>query len=433
MRYLNEGRSSGELELSACYTCEVSDRCGGCAYLSVPYEEQLELKRRAVEGLFSDIAPGVRVKPVSGMETPLHYRNKVTSPFAPAHSSKGVKRKAPDARGKRKGKDSRARGRRVLCGMYAKGTHDIVPTDDCLIENETGKAVVLAVRDLMQKWDIAPYDEDSGTGFMRHAIVRAARSSGEVLVTLVANSEDFPNSKSFARELKKRVPEITSIVHNINLRKTNVVLGERERVLFGPGFILDNICGLSVRISSQSFYQVNSVQTDVLYSRAIDMAELTGKETVLDAYCGAGVIGLVAAKRGAARVIGVECVGSAVEDAMQNAKHNGISNASFAVADATDFMMEAAAGERPELAGCAGGEDLVLMMDPPRAGATEEFLHAASRLRPSRIVYISCDPKTQARDVRYLVAHGYEVREIQPVDMFPHTDHIENIVSLARR
>ena len=260
----------------------------------------------------------------------------------------------------------------------------------------------------------------------RSAVVRVGHESGEVLATVVTNGDEFPASKAFCRELAKRVPEITTIVQNVNTRATNVILGEKERVLYGPGFILDTLCGLSFRISSQSFYQVNATQTEVLYDEAIRLAGLTGAETVIDAYCGTGTIGLVAAKRGAARVIGVDAVEAAIHDARGNARHNGIENAEFVAADATQFMEElAASGERPE--------PLVLLMDPPRAGSTSAFLAAACELAPERIVYISCNPATQARDVRQLTESGYTVRAIRPVDMFPHTDHVESIVMLEKK
>lgn len=424
-----------------CEICSVFKQCGACELLDIPYADQLARKQRDIAELFGGIAPDVEVQPVLGMEEPFHYRNKVTAPYAPAkgknvHKSNGAFREKPNGGSKKRESsnkgDRQKPDQRILTGMYAKGTHRIVPTDSCLIENRVGTAIALAVRDIMQKWNITPYDEDSGKGFMRHAVIRVAQNSGEVLVTLVTNSESFPNSRSFARQLVKRVPQITTIVQNVNLRQTNVILGEKEHVLYGPGFILDTLCGLSLRISSQSFYQVNSAQTEVLYSKAIEMAHLTGEETVLDAYCGTGTIGLVAAKRGAADVIGVECVPSAVEDAIQNARHNGIENARFVVADATDFMLDSASDAG---AGFLAGEDrknMVLMMDPPRAGATKGFLEAAEKLSPSRIVYISCNPKTQIRDVAHLVEHGYRAVGIQPVDMFPHTDHIENIVGLIR-
>lgn len=260
---------------------------------------------------------------------------------------------------------------------------------------------------------------------MRHVVVRVGQESGEVLVTLVTNAETFPSSKSFCRELVRRVPEITTVVQNVNLRQTNAILGDAERVLYGPGFILDSLCGLSFRISSQSFYQVNAQQAAVLYEEAVAAARLDGRQTVIDAYCGTGTIGLVAAARGAAQVIGVDSVEAAIRDARQNAVHNGIGNAEFRAEDATAFLTRMAASGRAET-------PLVLLMDPPRSGSTPAFLSAACQLAPERIVYISCNPTTQARDARLLVDGGYRIELIQPVDMFPHTDHIENIAAFTR-
>ena len=424
--------------------CPVDARCGGCKNLCVPYTKQLIDKQLRIERLFAPLAPDGTISLIKGMKDPYHYRNKVISPFAPGKKlpSRGQDRKATDARNRKaadaraakggKGKRSQARYE-ILTGMYAAGSHELVPTDKCLIENETAKKVVLAVRDIMRKHDVAPYREDTGTGFMRHVVVRIGHTSGEVLVTLVTNSDDFPSSKSFCRELIRLCPAVTTVVQNVNERQTNVILGDKERVLYGPGFILDELCGLSFRISSKSFYQVNATQTEVLYRAAMDLAGFDGTQVAIDAYCGTGTIGLVAAKSGAARVIGVDSVESAIRDARTNARHNGVENAEFVAGDATDFMCELAkegvlgAGEQEEGAQAGG---LVVLMDPPRAGSTEEFLRAAAALAPKRIVYISCNPETQARDVEFLDSVGYAVVAVQPVDMFPHTDHIECIVAL---
>lgn len=424
--------------------CPVDARCGGCKNLCVPYTKQLIDKQLRIERLFAPLAPDGTISLIKGMKDPYHYRNKVISPFAPGKKlpPRGQDRKATDARdrkaanarGARGGKGKRPQARyEILTGMYAAGSHELVPTDKCLIENETAKKVVLAVRDIMRKHDVAPYREDTGTGFMRHVVVRIGHTSGEVLVTLVTNSDDFPSSKSFCRELIRLCPAVTTVVQNVNERQTNVILGDKERVLYGPGFILDELCGLSFRISSKSFYQVNATQTEVLYRAAMNLAGFDGTQVAIDAYCGTGTIGLVAAKSGAARVIGVDSVESAIRDARTNARHNGVENAEFVAGDATDFMCELAkegvlgASEQEEGAQAGG---LVVLMDPPRAGSTEEFLRAAAALAPKRIVYISCNPETQARDVEFLDSIGYAVVAVQPVDMFPHTDHIECIVAL---
>ena len=345
-----------------------------------------------------------KIRPIIGMDDPFHYRNKVISPFAPG-------KRGPNG------------GREILTGMYVAGTHRLVNTDGCLVENEQAQQVVRAIRQIMRKHGIEPYDEDRHTGFMRHVVVRVGHESGEVLVTLVTNGSEFPSSKAFCRALVKQCPFVTTVVQNINTRQTNVILGQEERRLYGPGFILDTLCGLSFRISSQSFYQVNATQTTVLYDTAVQLPSFDGTQLVIDAYCGTGTIGLVAAKCGAAQVTGVDSVGSAIRDARENARHNGVENARFVTADASDFMRELAeSGEHAD----------VVLLDPPRAGSDEAFLEALVQLAPNRVVYISCNPDTQVRDLRYLAAKGYVTRVIQPVDMFPHTDHVES-VALAER
>jgi len=384
--------------------CKAARECGACSCVHVPYPEQLSAKDARVSELFAREFPKAELRPILGMQSPYRYRNKIVSPFAPG-------KRGPNG------------GQGILTGMYAAGSHRIVDTSGCLVENEYGQRVVAAVKSIMLKHKIAPYDENRGTGFMRHVVVRVGHESGEVLVTLVTNDDAFPNSKAFCRELTKKCPFVTTVVQNVNTRKTNVILGEREQRLYGPGFILDTLCGLSFRISSQSFYQVNAVQTAVLYESAIALAGLDGAQRVIDAYCGTGTIGLVAAKRGAAEVVGVDSVESAIRDARDNARHNGVENARFVAADAGDFMRGMAdAGERAD----------VVLMDPPRAGSTSEFLDALVRLAPARIVYISCNPETQVRDVRHLAGAGYSLQLLQPVDMFPHTSHVETVALLVR-
>ena len=388
--------------------CAVARSCGGCSLVDVPYAEQLAQKDAHIAELFADFdAPDVR--PIIGMSDPYHYRNKVTSPFV-------YGKRGPNG------------GREILTGMYAAGTHRIVQTDGCLVENEQAQQVIRTVKQIMKRHKIEPYDENRGTGFMRHAVIRVGHESGEVLVTLVTNADEFPSSKSFCRELVKKCPFVTTVVQNVNTRQTNVILGENERRLYGPGFILDTLCGLSFRISSRSFYQVNATQTTVLYETAMKLAGFhvaAAPDTPLsaiDAYCGTGTIGLVAAKRGAAQVVGVDSVDSAIRDARENARHNGVENARFVTADATDFMRDLAAeGERVD----------VVFMDPPRAGSTEEFVDTLSQLKPARVVYISCNPETQVRDLAWFSRAGYRAITVQPVDMFPHTDHIETVCLLT--
>ena len=416
--------------------CGASLKCGACQHIAEPYDQQLQAKDEYVRQLFVNagivaddaVANKSIFLPVLGMDEPYRYRNKVISPFA---------------RGKRLADGKRGARYEIKTGMYAAHSHRLVDTDGCLIENEQAKQVVRQIKHLMGKFGIEPYDEDTGVGFMRHVVVRVGHESGEMLVTLVTNDDEFPASRAFCRELVRRCPFITTVVQNVNTRQTNVILGEKENRLYGPGFILDTLCGLSFRISSKSFYQVNSVQTEVLYNTAIDLAGLDGTQDVIDAYCGTGTIGLVAASRGARSVVGVDSVESAIRDARENARHNGIENAHFVVGDASAFMREfAAAGGLADegvssaegfaaSAGFTTGETVVFM-DPPRAGSTEEFLDSLAMLAPQRVVYISCNPETQVRDLAYLRKLGYETTKVVPVDMFPHTNHVETVALIIK-
>ena len=375
--------------------CPKAGVCGGCRYQTVPYPEQLARKEARVRGLMGRFGP---VLPILGMDEPTHYRCKVQAAF-------GV-----DGRG------------RVISGVYQSGSHRIVAVDDCLIEDRGADRIVRAVRQLMPKCKMPAYDERRGTGFLRHVLVRVGRFTGEHMLVLVAAAPVFPGMKHFLKGLLEACPELDTVVLNVNDRDTSMVLGQRERVLYGKGWIEDEILGRRFRISPRSFYQVNPVQTQALYQTALDFAGLTGTERVLDAYCGTGTIGLAAAA-GAGSVAGVEVNRDAVRDAIANARRNGVKNAWFTCADAGAFMETAAKeGERCD----------VVFMDPPRAGASPQFLSALLALAPPRVVYVSCDPETLARDLGVLTKGGYRAGAIQPVDMFPHTEHVETVVLLTR-
>ncbi len=377
--------------------CPLYKKCGGCQLQNLTYEEQLRWKGRRIIGLMGKFG---RVEPVIGMENPLHYRNKVQAAF-------GLDRK-----------------KRVISGVYQSSSHRIVPVDRCMIEDQAADAIIVTVRKLLTVFKLMPYNADTGRGFLRHVLVRRGFASGQVMVVLVTGSPVFPSKNHFVGALLKKHPEITTVLQNINPGRTSLVLGTQEKTLFGPGYIEDELCGCVFRISAQSFYQVNPVQTRALYEKAMEYASLTGRETVVDAYCGTGTIGLIAAKRGAKQVVGVEVNHEAVRDAISNAKRNHIKNARFYCADAGEWMREmAAAGEQAD----------VVFMDPPRAGSDEAFLSSLLTLAPERVVYISCNPETLARDVLFLTKRGYRVKKIQPVDMFPFTNHIETVVSLARK
>lgn len=405
--------------------CPVSGLCGACTQIDTPYSVQLACKQRRIASLFEDLADDDCVmEPIAGMEDPFRFRDKIVSPYAPGRRLKASRA----GHGSKAGAPKRG----VACGMYAAHSHRIIETTDCLVEHESGRRIVLAVKRIMERYGVEPYNEDAGTGFIRHVVVRVGHESDEVLVTLVTNGRAFPNARNFARELVRRCPEITTVVQNVNTRQTNVILGSEDHAIYGPGFIIDSLCGLSFRISSQSFYQVNAVQTEVLYRIAVNMADLDRLQApakgrplvVLDAYCGTGTIGLVAAASApAVQVVGIDKVESSIRDARQNAMHNGIDNASFVADDAGSYMRRLAErGDRVD----------VVLMDPPRSGASDDFLDAVVALAPSRIVYISCNPETQVRDVCRLLDGGYRLTRMQPVDMFPHTDHVECVTVLTK-
>lgn len=375
--------------------CPAAGKCGSCVYQGIPYSEQLKKKQNQVKKLLKGMCP---VRPMTGMEHPVHYRNKVHAVF------------------------DRKKDGTIISGVYARGSHRVVPVEECMIEDALSDAVIRDIRGLLKSFKIKIYNEDSGYGLFRHVLIRRGFASGQMLVVLVVSSPVFPSKNNFVKALLKLHPEITSIVLNINDRKTSMVLGDREIVLYGKGFIEDTLCGRIFRISPRSFYQVNPVQTEVLYRKAIELAALTGKERVIDAYCGIGTIGLSASSH-AGEVLGVELNPDAVRDAIANARRNGVKNIYFYQNDAGEFMKEMAAeGERAD----------VVFMDPPRAGSDEAFLSSLIRLSPERVVYISCNPETLARDMKYLVRHGYRAREAWPVDMFPWTDSIEAVVLLSR-
>ncbi len=376
------------------YQCPAQKRCGGCRFLYLPYEEQLAFKQRQVEKLLGSYC---RVHRITGMEAPLHYRNKVHAAFA--HRRDGT----------------------VVSGIYEEGTHRVVPVDECLLENQKADEIIRTIRGLLKSFKIRIYDEDSGYGLLRHVLVRTARQTGQVMVVLVLRSPILPSKNNFVKALRAAHPEITTIVLNVNDRRTSMVLGEKETVLYGKGYIEDELCGRRFRISARSFYQVNSVQTEALYAKAIELAGLSGRERVIDAYCGIGTIGLIAEKK-AGEVIGVELNHDAVQDAIRNA--NDVKNIHFYENDAGRFMVGMA--EQDEHAD-------VVFMDPPRAGSDEAFLSSVVRLAPERVVYISCNPETQARDLAYLAKHGYRAQGAWPYDMFPFTDHVETVCLLSNR
>lgn len=375
--------------------CIYAKKCGGCDYQGIAYEKQLAMKQKVVEKLLSD---NCRVDNIIGAQNPYHYRNKVHGVF---------------------GRDKKGT---VFTGIYQQGTHNIIPVENCLIEDETASRILKTLSKLVQSFQLKVYDEDRRTGLFRHALIRVGHATGQILVVLVLSEPVFPSKNNFISALLQAHPEITSIVLNVNQKRTNMILGDKNIVLYGKGYIEDRLCGLTFRISPQSFYQVNSRQTEVLYQKALEFAGLTGKERVIDAYCGIGTIGMAASAR-AGEVIGVELNRAAVDDARANAKRNRIKNIRFVNDDAGKFMVK--------MAGAHEKADVVLM-DPPRSGSTETFIEAVRVLAPQRVVYISCNPVTLARDLKVFSKKGYRAERIAPVDMFGFTEHVECVVLLSK-
>lgn len=375
--------------------CPHYKKCGGCHLQNMTYPEQLKYKQIKCIKLLGKFC---HVKEILGMENPTHYRCKVQAAF---------------------GRDKTG----IISGVYQSSTHKIVPIDECMIEDKGADEIIVTIRKLLKSFKLKPFDENNMTGFLRHVLIRKGYYTGQVMVVLVTGSSLFPSSRSFINALLQRHPEITTIVQNVNNKFTSLVLGEKNITLYGDGYIEDTIFDCVFRISPKSFYQVNPVMTTKLYGKAIEYMELIGHETVIDAYCGTGTIGILASKN-AGKVIGVELNADAVKDAKFNAKRNDINNIEFYTADASDFMVEmAAAGEKAD----------VVIMDPPRAGSDERFMKSVITLSPERVVYVSCNPETLARDLKFFAKNGYGVRKIQPVDMFPHTEHVETVVLLKHR
>lgn len=373
--------------------CPVATACGGCAFQALNYQAQLEYKRNKIKEAFKYIAKmDVSVNPTVGMDYPYFYRNKIQMPV------KKINKK-------------------TVTGFYKAKSHDIVPINECAIEDKRSNAIINSIKRLMDDFHIDAYDEDRRLGIIRHILVRTSLHYPEIMVVLVTNCDSFPSRNNFVNAIKKAHPEITTIVQNINSRATNVILGERERILFGKGYIVDSLCDIKFHISPKSFFQTNPVQTEKLYNYIKNNLELKKDNVLLDAYCGVGTIGMSLASK-VKKVIGIEVEKSAVIDAKRNAKENNIQNITFINDDATAYINN------------YQGTIDVLVMDPPRKGSTPEFLKAVSRLKPKNIIYVSCDPNTLARDITIL-NKSYSIQSVQPFDMFPMTSHVETLVSLV--
>lgn len=381
--------------------CKVARQCGGCQIQQLSYDKQLEFKQEKVKGNLERIGglKDLQMEPIKGMENPYHYRNKAQFPI---------------------GTDKEGN---IITGFYAGRTHQIVPNMDCVLGAEVNEKILKIIIDFMNKNHISAYDEETGQGLVRHVLIRFGKTTGEIMVCLVINGDKIPKSQELVDNLCD-IQGMTSITISINKENTNVIMGKEVRVLWGQGYITDYIGNVKYQISPLSFYQVNPAQTEVLYGLALEFADLKGEEIVWDLYCGIGTISLFLAQR-AKQVYGVEIVPQAIEDACKNAEINGIKNASFYVGKAEEVLPQKYEKEQIHAD--------VIVVDPPRKGCEESVLDTMVEMKPDRIVYVSCDSATLARDVKYLGERGYEVKRVQAVDMFGNTVHCEAVVLLEQK
>ena len=377
--------------------CPHSGPCGGCQFRHMDYKEELEAKRQRVEDALRRIGGvDVRVDTIRGAADTHRYRNKVQFPVA-------------------RGKEG------IHVGLFRARSHDVIDVEDCLLQSEASNRLGRALKDWMEQKKIPAYDEKTGKGLVRHLYVRTNRA-GESLVCLVVNGKKLPDEVGLVNALRTCDPGLAGVVLNVNEKATNVILGDSYRTVWGRDWLEEELCGLTFRLSVPSFFQINRAQTEVLYSRAVEFAGLMGKETVLDLYCGIGTISLTMAKQ-AGKVIGAEIVPEAIEDAKENAARNGIKNAEFFCGDAGEIAYKLASeGVRPD----------VICVDPPRKGLASGVTDILADMAPERIVYVSCDPATLARDVKLLGERGYAVKKAEAVDLFPRTQHVESVVLLER-
>lgn len=379
--------------------CPYAKRCGGCEFWHMDYETECAIKRQRVLDALNRLGgQALETLELTAAPTCEGYRNKAQFPVAPSKNG-------------------------VEAGFYKKGTHDLIPIDRCLIQPEAADRAKQTVLQWVREYRVSAYDEESGRGLLRHIFVRCAEATGEVLVCLVVNGETLPHEKELVELLRERVTGLRSVALNVNTRRGNAILGENTRVIWGADAIEDVLCGLRFRISPRSFYQVNRTQAEVLYGKAIAAAGLDGTETVLDLYCGTGTITLCLARH-AKQAIGVEVVDAAIEDAKRNAARNGVENARFFCADAGEAAKRLCAeGVRPD----------VIVVDPPRKGLSADVIDAIEKMAPARVVYVSCDPATLARDVKLLCTKGFALSHAEAVDMFPRCSHVETVCLLVRR
>ncbi|KXG42646.1 23S rRNA (uracil(1939)-C(5))-methyltransferase RlmD [Tepidibacillus decaturensis] len=379
-------------------TCSIYEQCGGCQLQHLSYKGQLDQKRKIVQDNLERIGKieDVTIHPTLGMENPWNYRNKSQVPFAEREGG-------------------------LVAGFFAKGTHEVIDMKKCVIQQEANDRMVQDVRRIAEELGISAYNEVTHTGILRHVVSRVGANTGELMLILVTSRKDFPKKEQLVEKILEEIPELTSLVQNINEERTNVILGLKSITLWGRNVIYDTIGDIKFAISPRSFYQVNPEQTKVLYDKALEYAELTGEEIVIDAYCGIGTISLFVAQR-AKHVYGVEIIPEAIKDAKRNAEINEIENVTFEVGAAEKVIPKWVE---------QGIKADVVVVDPPRKGCDEALLQTIIELKPKRMVYVSCNPSTLARDLRVLEDGGFKTVEVQPVDMFPQTSHVETVCLLT--
>ena len=377
--------------------CPVYEKCGGCSFLHTSYENELRLKTEVCRKLLSDFG---EVADCTGMgENSFHYRNKV-------HATLSLNKKG-----------------KVVSGLYEETTHHVVPLTECAIERLEASEIMKTIRNFMDEFHLPPYNEDNRRGTLRHVLFRIAKN-GDTLVCLVCGSKIFPEKHKLADTIVKKHPCVKTVILNFNNKKTSFVLGEKDELLYGNGYVTDELCGISFRISAHSFYQVNTEMAEKIYTDAVKLSGIGKDDSILDAYCGIGTIAMTAAKlSGAKEMTGVELNPAAVKDARESAKNAGFTNLRFIDEDAGDFLQAAIGAEL---------HYSCIIMDPPRSGAGEHFLKAVARMMPEKLIYISCNPATLARDLRFLAGKKYKAEYIRPYDMFPHTGNVEVLCIMKR-
>ena len=377
--------------------CKISNKCGGCQFLHLEYQKTLDLKKAKVLELFKKENIKVNIEEIIGTENNFGYRNKMQLAFKTEKNE-------------------------VVCGFYEENSHKVINLDTCLIHSDIQNEIASYIREIVIKLRLKPYDEDRRLGLIRHVLIKEAVKTKQIMVVIVTATEVFPARSEVVKMLRAKFPAISTIIQNINPRKTSIVLGDKERVLFGKGFIEDYISGLKFKITSKSFFQVNPEQTEKLYGKVDEYLNLTGKEIIIDAYSGVGTIGMILSKN-AKQVISVESNKQAVEAAISNARDNNVRNVKFFCDDATDFLVHLA-NDNEKIDG--------LIMDPPRTGSTPAFINAAMKLLPEKIIYVSCNPETLVRDLKEFVKK-YQVKRVSLVDMFCWSDHVETVVLMSRK